>query len=362
MGLPMIVNEKTVDPATSRRRRSTSSRPRWARRSACSRARGAMRVPRSRFVPVKKTSDLLVLRSDAYVLGDGARIELAEGRAAAPLVELDDDHFKLLRRLRRALPGGRAVARRGRPARGGGRRHVRRATSSCAAAVTVAGPADASRTGRCWRAEPGRRGRTRRRFGLPRRFGPRRRRRRRVGRPHAILTARAGAGVDSAGKERSGRERAHHLPRDPGARAPRRRGARADIRRARHGRASRPWSPGSSCWRPGPVRACCSPSPSRCRSRPPRGCSVRWPSARSAPPRGAARAAAPRASSAASASCVARSSRPGRSSSTGRCGGRGARGPTRTSRRRPRASRWWSTTSTASRLAVRRADPWEVEL
>ena len=41
LGLPMIVNEKTVDPAdSSSPRRVSSSRPRWARRSGSSTARG----------------------------------------------------------------------------------------------------------------------------------------------------------------------------------------------------------------------------------------------------------------------------------------------------------------------------------
>ena len=66
----------------------------------------AIRVPRSRFVPVKKTNDLLVLRSDAYVLGDGARIELAPGRDGAPLVELDDDYYKLLADFDARFPAG----------------------------------------------------------------------------------------------------------------------------------------------------------------------------------------------------------------------------------------------------------------
>src|SRR5215211_7900632 len=96
MGLPMIVNEKTVDPADS------SSPPVYQLETAMGAAIGvfagarAIRVPRSRFVPVKKTSDLLVLRSDAYVLGDRARIELREGRTKPPIVELDDEHFKLV--------------------------------------------------------------------------------------------------------------------------------------------------------------------------------------------------------------------------------------------------------------------------
>jgi UTP--glucose-1-phosphate uridylyltransferase len=66
----------------------------------------AIRVPRARFVPVKRTSDLLVLRSDAYRLGEGARIELADGRSGAPLVELDDEHFKLLDDFDAHFPAG----------------------------------------------------------------------------------------------------------------------------------------------------------------------------------------------------------------------------------------------------------------
>ena len=106
MGLPMIVNEKTVDPADS------STPAVYQLETAMGAAIGvfegarAIRVPRSRFVPVKTTSDLLVLRSDAYVLGEGARIELAEGRDTAPLVELDDDHFKLLADFDARFPEG----------------------------------------------------------------------------------------------------------------------------------------------------------------------------------------------------------------------------------------------------------------
>jgi len=105
LGLPMIVNEKTVDPADA------SSPAVYQLETAMGAAIGvfegaqAIRVPRSRFVPVKKTSDLLVLRSDAYVLGEGARIELAEGRSSAPYVDLSDE-FKLLRDFDARFPAG----------------------------------------------------------------------------------------------------------------------------------------------------------------------------------------------------------------------------------------------------------------
>ena len=106
LGLPMIVNEKTVDPADK------SSPAVYQLETAMGAAIGvfegaqAIRVPRSRFVPVKKTTDLLVLRSDAYVLGEGARIELAEGLERAPLAVLDDEHFKLVRDFDAHFPAG----------------------------------------------------------------------------------------------------------------------------------------------------------------------------------------------------------------------------------------------------------------
>jgi UTP--glucose-1-phosphate uridylyltransferase len=97
LGLPMIVNRKTVDPTDS------SSPEVFQLESAMGAAIGefegaaAVLVPRDRFVPVKKTSDLLVLRSDAYELTDDWRVVLVEERdGSIPLVDLDD-HFKLLR-------------------------------------------------------------------------------------------------------------------------------------------------------------------------------------------------------------------------------------------------------------------------
>jgi UTP--glucose-1-phosphate uridylyltransferase len=66
-----------------------------------------VRVPRRRFSPVKTTEDLLALRSDAYVLADDARVELApERNGTPPVVDLDDDHYKLLRDFDARFPEG----------------------------------------------------------------------------------------------------------------------------------------------------------------------------------------------------------------------------------------------------------------
>ena len=75
LGLPMIVNKKTVDPGDK------STPEVFQLETAMGAAVGVFEgartlvVPRRRFAPVKTTSDLLVLRSDAYVLTDDFRVE-----------------------------------------------------------------------------------------------------------------------------------------------------------------------------------------------------------------------------------------------------------------------------------------------
>jgi UTP--glucose-1-phosphate uridylyltransferase len=99
LGLPMIVNRKTVDPGD--RDSPAVYQLETAMGAAIDVFDGAraIRVPRTRFAPVKTTNDLLALRSDAYVLHDDGRVALAPERSdgGAPLVDLDPEHFKLVR-------------------------------------------------------------------------------------------------------------------------------------------------------------------------------------------------------------------------------------------------------------------------
>ncbi|MDX6689453.1 MAG: UTP--glucose-phosphate uridylyltransferase [Solirubrobacteraceae bacterium] len=98
LGLPMIVNRKTVDPTDSQSPAVLQLETAMGAAIDAFEDARAIRVPKSRFAPVKTTDDLLALRSDAYVLDDDGRIEVAPGREGrAPLVELDPDHYKLLR-------------------------------------------------------------------------------------------------------------------------------------------------------------------------------------------------------------------------------------------------------------------------
>jgi UTP--glucose-1-phosphate uridylyltransferase len=107
LGLPMIVNRKTLDP-------SDPSSPEVIQlETAVGAALGvfagaqALHVPRRRFAPVKTTDDLLALRSDAYVLTEDAHVELApERRGRPPLVDLDDAYYKLVRDFEARFPAG----------------------------------------------------------------------------------------------------------------------------------------------------------------------------------------------------------------------------------------------------------------
>jgi UTP--glucose-1-phosphate uridylyltransferase len=99
LGLPMIVNRKTVDPGDSASPAVLQLETAMGAAIDVFDGARAIRVPRTRFAPVKTTNDLLALRSDAYVLHDDGRIALARERSGdgAPLVDLDPAHFKLVR-------------------------------------------------------------------------------------------------------------------------------------------------------------------------------------------------------------------------------------------------------------------------
>jgi UTP--glucose-1-phosphate uridylyltransferase len=107
LGLPMIANDKTVDPSDK------SSTAVIQVETAMGAALGvfdgarAVRVPRSRFAPVKTTNDLLGVRSDAYVLTEEGRVELApEREELPPFVDLDSSFYKLVGDFEARFPAG----------------------------------------------------------------------------------------------------------------------------------------------------------------------------------------------------------------------------------------------------------------
>ena len=108
LGLPMIRNRKTVDP----RDRTTPAvyQLETAMGAAIEVFAGAaaIRVPRTRFAPVKTCDDLLVVRSDACVLTADHRVvpnPLRRG-AAPPTVSLDPAHFRAIEAFEQRFAGG----------------------------------------------------------------------------------------------------------------------------------------------------------------------------------------------------------------------------------------------------------------
>lgn len=60
----------------------------------------AIVVPRSRFAPVKKTNDLLLIWSDVYKINCDYQIVLTEGLETAPTIELDEEYYKTVEQLK----------------------------------------------------------------------------------------------------------------------------------------------------------------------------------------------------------------------------------------------------------------------
>ena len=104
LGLPLIKNAKTVDPA------DTSSVPviqlETAMGTAVEAFEGAtaIEVPRSRFLPVKTTNDLLLLRSDVYEVDDAGLLQMVPERACT--VNLDPRYYKKIRDFEARFPHG----------------------------------------------------------------------------------------------------------------------------------------------------------------------------------------------------------------------------------------------------------------
>ncbi|MEI6446404.1 MAG: UTP--glucose-1-phosphate uridylyltransferase [Actinomycetes bacterium] len=107
LDLPLIVNRKTVDPGDSDSTAVIQLESAMGAAIGLFEGAQAIRVPRTRFAPVKTTSDLLALRSDAYRLTAEGQVALVESRnGEPPLIELDPSFYKLLDDFERRFPGG----------------------------------------------------------------------------------------------------------------------------------------------------------------------------------------------------------------------------------------------------------------
>ncbi|NCD34400.1 MAG: UTP--glucose-1-phosphate uridylyltransferase [Spartobacteria bacterium] len=93
MPLPLIVNRKTVNPTDS------TSTPVYQLETACGAAiecfdgAAALDVPRTRFVPVKTTNDLLALRSDRFEVRNHVVVESDTCRGQTITIDLDKQYY-----------------------------------------------------------------------------------------------------------------------------------------------------------------------------------------------------------------------------------------------------------------------------
>jgi UDP-N-acetylglucosamine pyrophosphorylase len=104
--LPLIRNSKTVDP------RDSSSPAVFQLETAMGAAIAALPgsiaicVDRTRFAPVKTCNDLFALKSDAYIVTEDHRLELAPDVPVPPVVNLDSKLYKMVDKLEPAIKNG----------------------------------------------------------------------------------------------------------------------------------------------------------------------------------------------------------------------------------------------------------------
>jgi len=94
LGLPLIRNEKTVDPADPGSPKVIQLESAMGAAIEVFPGATAIAVGRDRFLPVKTTNELLLLRSDVFDLGVDGRLQAQVARI--PEVDLDPKHYRLI--------------------------------------------------------------------------------------------------------------------------------------------------------------------------------------------------------------------------------------------------------------------------
>ncbi len=104
LGLPLIRNEKTVDPGDPSSPKVIQVETAMGAAIEVFPDSQLIEVGRDRFVPVKTTNDLLVVRSDVYDIGrDFALDQVA---VEIPFVDLDGEHYKVVTEFDKRFPEG----------------------------------------------------------------------------------------------------------------------------------------------------------------------------------------------------------------------------------------------------------------
>jgi UTP--glucose-1-phosphate uridylyltransferase len=105
LGLPILVNRKTVDPADPDSPKVIQLETGMGTAIETFEGSQAVIVDRSRFKPVKTTNDLLVLRSDVYDLNEAGDLTTTH-EGDEPYVDLDGEYFKILADFEARFPAG----------------------------------------------------------------------------------------------------------------------------------------------------------------------------------------------------------------------------------------------------------------
>jgi len=101
--LPLIRNEKTVDPTDPSSPRVVQIETAMGAAIELFEDAAVIEVGRERFLPVKTTDDLLRLRSDVYTLGDDGTVRAT---VPEPEITLDPDHYRTVADFDARFPHG----------------------------------------------------------------------------------------------------------------------------------------------------------------------------------------------------------------------------------------------------------------
>ncbi|MEN8673755.1 UTP--glucose-1-phosphate uridylyltransferase [Nocardioides sp.] len=104
LGLPLIKNTKTVDPGDPTTPEVIQVETAMGAAIEVFDGSALIEVGRDRFVPVKTTNDLLVLRSDVYEVGSD--FVLDQVATDVPFIDLDSDYYKLVGEFDKRFPEG----------------------------------------------------------------------------------------------------------------------------------------------------------------------------------------------------------------------------------------------------------------
>ncbi|CAN5670231.1 UTP--glucose-1-phosphate uridylyltransferase [soil metagenome] len=106
LGLALIKNTKTVDQGDPESTEMVQIESAMGAAVEVFADAQLVEVTRDRFLPVKTTNDLLVLRSDCYRLAESHHLVLEDGLESVPFVDLDGRFYKLVGEFDRRFPDG----------------------------------------------------------------------------------------------------------------------------------------------------------------------------------------------------------------------------------------------------------------